>query len=190
SFTTEPRGRGTMGHLFSYIVTFDFCVWTAIHPNIIVDATDSQRIVYKAVLMVISILVPEVVILCAVGQRREALKLYESWKQQYPDQRYYLGMEGTIFVVMGGFVIDRFQPEGQGGEGAGPRDSSDYTATLTPAGFLEYMKAGKINHTTFDRRDIIDKGKSNTIAKLASSSQALWLFVQFLARWKANLPLT
>lgn len=191
SFTTEPRGRGTVGLLFSCIVTFAFCVWTAVHPNIIVDATERHRIFYKTVLMIISILVPEGVILCAYGQRREALRLHKAWQRKYPEQRDYLGMDGAFFVVMGGFVIDRVRNDSVNQHvRSRRRKQSYYTATLTPAGFLCYLESGQIDHRTFDKRDIVDKGKADTIAKLISSSQALWLFVQCLARWKARLPLT
>jgi len=131
--------------------------------------------------MIISILVPEGVILCAYGQRREALRLHKAWQRKYPEQQGYLGMDGAFFVVMGGFIIDRVP--------AGSVDQH-YTAILTPTGFLHFLESGHIGHRTFDRRDIVDKGNADAIAKLISSSQALWLFVQCLARWKAYLPLT
>jgi hypothetical protein len=34
SWTPEPRGRGTIGLLWSCFVTIFLCTWSAIHPNL------------------------------------------------------------------------------------------------------------------------------------------------------------
>jgi hypothetical protein len=209
SFTSEPRGRGTWGILFSCSATFGFCVWTAVHPNIIVDASPWYRFFYKAILMLVSIIVPEGVILCSFGQWKLARKLYTEWQKKFPDNKYYLGMDGAFFVVMGGFVVDRaLHANVAQDETAQDNSRSEktrlqklasarrrkqgeyYTATLTPAGFLYYLANDRIDHTKFKKQDIVDKGKASNIAKLLSSFQAFWLFVQCLGRWGAKLPLT
>ncbi|CCX33196.1 Similar to predicted protein [Aspergillus terreus NIH2624]; acc. no. XP_001210260 [Pyronema omphalodes CBS 100304] len=131
-WASEPRGRGTLGVLLSCTLTFIFCIWTVVHPNIIPDSCQKFRTLYKAVLMVISILNPEGLVILAYGQWRDAVRLNreveEYWRTQlqpkYPaiqtekksqvqltkeltkKCRDWLGMNGAFFVVMGGFTID------------------------------------------------------------------------------------
>lgn len=67
-----------------------------------------------------------------------------------------------------------------------------YWTILTPEGFIEYVKEGRITPASFDKRSMDDKGKANMIAKLFAFLQALWLIVQAFARWgdKRRLPLS
>ena len=207
SFTSEPRGRGTVGLIVSCSITFAFCVWTAVHPNVIVDATPLSRFVYKATMMLVSVVIPEGVMMCAIGQLREARRINQAWRRKFkdPKEKAYLGMDGAFFVVMGGFVIDR-------AESSGPRpkcrpggmlclcgdifqhefyvESLDYTATLTPTGFLNYLKEGRIKCKSFEKRDIVDKGKANLMSKLISGFQAIWLIVNCVGRLVGHLPLS
>jgi len=203
-FGREPHGRGTWGILFGCTITFGFCIWTAIHPDIIAKASNSQRIFSKAILMILAVFVPEGVIVCAFGQWREARELNSAWQKKYKETKPdYLGMDGAFFVVMGGFVIHG-KPEGaepdcqvttHPGSNSQPlhqynREYTDYTVTLTPKGFLKYMNQGLIEHTTFNKREIVDKGKASDIAKIVSSFQAVWLIIQCFTRWGSGLPVT
>ena len=205
SFTSEPRGRGTWDHLFSCSVTFGICVWTAIHPNVIVGASPWDRFYYKATLMVVSIIVPEWLILCAYGQWRKARELHKAWQEQFKadkESKNYLGMDGAFFVVMGGFVVDKAEcsnpsdishPMSEMMGWASKRKSSEtsyFTATLTPEGFLNHMKEGRITKKAFEKRAILDKGKASNIAKLLSGFQAAWLVAQCVGSWIAGLPLS
>lgn len=73
----EPRGRGTFGIIFCSPVTFLFCVWTAVNPNIITGASIWNRVCYKSIL-IISILVPEgssYVRLGSGGRRNDSIGL-------------------------------------------------------------------------------------------------------------------
>lgn len=191
----EPRGRGTFGIVFSCTATFAFCVWTAVHTNIIAGGSVWNRFLYKAVMMIVSVIVPEGIIMCAFGQWREARKLQKAWNKKHPpkptswfgwlkfwgDSDEPFGMDVAFFVVMGGFVIDKSDK---------PGSSEPFWATLTHAGFLKYLEEGYIDQTTFDRRSIIDKGKTSNIAKLLASVQAIWLLAQCLSRWISDLKLT
>ena len=207
SFTSEPRGRGTVGLIVSCSITFAFCVWTAVHPNIIVDATPRTRFVYKATMMLVSIVVPEGVIMCAIGQLREARRINKAWRERFkdPKDQGYLDMDGAFFVVMGGFVIDRAESDGPhsncslGGRLCICRaisrpdywvESTNYTATLTPAGFINYLEEGRINCKSFDKREIVDKGKANLMSKFISGFQAIWLIVVCISRLAGHLPLS
>ncbi|KAH8152301.1 uncharacterized protein LAJ45_03728 [Morchella importuna] len=124
-FRSEPRGRGTTGIILSCVATFLFCIWGTVHPNIIVGAKSYYRLFYKAVLMLVAIVVPEGLILSAFAQYRQAKDLHNLWLKQrrdeheeedepwytflkfWQDSKSTFGMEGAFFVVMGGFVVKR-----------------------------------------------------------------------------------
>lgn len=185
NFQSEPSGRGTVAILLSCTATYIFCVWTAVHPNIIPKSTPGCRLWYKFVLMVLAVLVPEGLLVCAFGQWREAKRLEQAWRQRAPEGfEGQLGMSGAFFVVMGGFLA-------RTAENSDGRDKSElHTAILTPAGFLWYLERGNIDPTSFDKSAITDKGKASNIAKLLACSQALWLTVQSLARFSSKMPIT
>ena len=42
------------------------------HPDIIVDATPLSQLIYKATWMLVSIIVPEGIVMCAISQRKHA----------------------------------------------------------------------------------------------------------------------
>lgn len=197
----EPRGRGTFGIILSCTVTFFFCIWTAVHPNIIAGGTRRNRVAYKAFLMFLSIILPEGLALCAFAQWREAKILLFEWrtKMGIPQRTWAeklkfwqtaeddgLGLDGAFFVVMGGFVVDlsttaAVVPDDE----LGPR-----WTTLTSKGFIKYLKEGYIHKDTFLHEAIADKGKSSSIAKSIAGVQALWFMAQCVSRWWVGLTVT
>lgn len=59
--------------------------------------------------MFVSILIPEGVLICAMGQYRDAKALRKAWRasDRIPDNsKHMLDMQVAFFVVMGGFVVD------------------------------------------------------------------------------------
>ncbi|KAI5809158.1 hypothetical protein BZA77DRAFT_329518 [Pyronema omphalodes] len=172
TFAAEPRGRGTIGILLSCTITFAFCIWTVVHPNVIADSTLWSRIVYKGILMVIAAINPEGVVISAYGQWRDARRLNKEIEEYFAKlpatdngdrsvkaakklrkkSREWLGMDGAFFVVMGGFVIDTSKCTSNENVAISamkkcfdvkPRKKdSKFTATLTPVGFLRYLQEG------------------------------------------------
>lgn len=198
----EPRGRGTFGIGMSSTVTFFFCIWTAIHPDIVAGASATDRVVYKTILMIISILVPEGPAVSAFGQWREANVLLAAWrlKMGYPkttwtarlqfwttDDNDGFGLEGAFFVVMGGFVVDLHPPNKTTAGVVPPRPQ---TTTLTSYGFLKYLDEGYIHRSTFLKESINDKSQSSAISKSLAGLQAMWFMVQCVSRWSVGLTLT
>ncbi|KAI5845890.1 hypothetical protein DFP73DRAFT_405531 [Morchella snyderi] len=104
----------------------------------------------------------------------------------------------AFFVLMGGFRVDVDNWEEEEGERRKePRKPKPlggeevyHRPILTPHGFVEYIKTGRITSETFNQRDVLDKGKGSHIAKIFAAIQAVWLILQSLARWAAGLPLT
>ncbi|KAI5817918.1 hypothetical protein BZA77DRAFT_365955 [Pyronema omphalodes] len=218
TFASEPRGRGTVGILLSCTFTFVFCIWTVVHPNIIADSTLWSRVFYKATMMIIAVINPEGLVISAYGQWQDArrlnkaiIKYFENIQSQgsnhncatmHKKRREWLGMDGAFFVVMGGFVIDTSECVSRENIASETmrklvdvRDRSEdsrFTATLTPAGFLQYLNQGyfDFDNPPFQRTQIADKGKASNIAKVLSASQAGWLLIQSAARWAAGLRLS
>ena len=156
SFTRKPRGRGTMGLIISRTATFWFCVWTAVHPDIIAGITGLSRLVYKANWMLFSIIVPEAIIMFAISQWKQVQRINKKWQQKFPNDRDYLGMDGAFFILMGSFMIDRptgsrlpencdtppyacWCPATRPSQFWIKSQHHSYTATLIPAGFHNYL---------------------------------------------------
>ncbi|KAI5812703.1 hypothetical protein BZA77DRAFT_358905 [Pyronema omphalodes] len=209
-FEPEPKGRGTIGILLSCSLTFLFCIWTAVHPNVLSDSNLWTRTIHKAVAMVIAAINPEGVVISAYGQWRDARLLQQAInnyfekldplpenstekvkKEKAREISEWLGMDGAFFVVMGGFILDVSKhkctenittPLIKKYSKVYPRKPSRFTATLTPPGFIKYLHEGYFDfqNPQFDRAQIADKGKKSTLAKALSASQAVWLLVHLL----------
>ncbi|KAH0605684.1 uncharacterized protein H6S33_004906 [Morchella sextelata] len=209
-FRSEPEGRGTMGIILSCVATFLFCIWGTVHPNIVVGAKSYYRLFYKAVLMLIAVVVPEGLILSAFAQYREAKELHNLWLEKYKDENepWYtflkfwedskstFGMEGAFFVVMGGFVVASSAVDGQGKDteqqatSAHMAQNKEYVI-LTSEGFKHYYRnLIDKDEMRCHRKAILDKGKASNMAKCLAGLQASWLIVQCFARWQAGLPVT
>lgn len=207
---SEPRGRGTLGIIVTCTGTFFFCVWTAVHVNIMPEVKTSYRVFYKLMYMVVALIVPEGIIMCAFGQWREANKVHQAWRLKHGTHTDTLGMDGAYFVVMGGFVVDvtkEYMYSTANRETTHPTDTVPSTETpapeaqdssgsrtvkktLTAEEFMRYMECDLIHGETFDKRAIVDKGKTSSIAKVLATFQILRLLAQCISRWKSNMPLT
>lgn len=115
-YAPEPRGRGTLGIIFTCMTTFFFCVWTTVHPDIVADTSTWCRLYYRSILMLIAALVPEGLMVCAFIQRREAGRLLHDLAKGPKVLQGPLGMDGAFFVVMGGFVVVQTE-SGENAEG-------------------------------------------------------------------------
>lgn len=154
------------------------------HPNIIPGVSSWYRFYYRLVLMGISIVIPEGILICAMGEFRDAKSVRKAWAddKHIPEHaKSKVDLQVAFFVVMGGFVVD---------EGKLPNETQKYRAILTPTGFRKYLSEGLIHEKTFDQKMIRDKCKASNLAKLLAAVQALWLVMQGGARWHSNLPLT
>ena len=186
-YMAEPKGRGTVGILWSCLTTFGLSVWTAMHPNITPNAPMSDRIRHKLFWAITAALFPELVLLRACSQWLEAKALQKYWCNEFGNVKPgsdedLIGVEGAYFVLMGGFIAPRV-------------GSENYTTTLTAEGFRWAIKKNKegfrlLDRTAFRKQDIIDKGKANNIAKLVVCVQAGWMLVQALGRVAAGLTVT
>lgn len=182
-FQPEPQGRGTVGILLSCILTFALCIWTTIHPNILPGM--EGKFTFKLMWTVVAIFVPEVVMLCALGERRQARRVRSCWKKtfapegdepkskQSEDNQF--GLACGFFVVMGGVTAT---------------DSDGNIFILTVDGFINHVESGNITQESLDIPAIMDKGNSSNFTKLITFLQAVWFLCQGSLRWYADLPVT
>lgn len=178
----EPRGRGTWSILLSCIFTIITCIWTAIHDDVVHNGTPRKRLGSRIAWMLLALLAPEIVIIRAFEQWKEARTLHKFWCDKSKVERWskedQFGMEGAFFVVMGGFT-------------AGPCDSSGYyPATVSVEDFKRLTEEGAISPLTINKKLIMDKGKADTIGKLLALLQAFSIVVQCAARKAEGLPVT
>jgi len=181
-YVPEPKGRGTVGILWSCLTTFLLSVWTAMHPNITPNATLSDRVLHKFFWAIITVLFPELILLRSCSQWMEAIELRRMWCEKFHvnpgEEGDLIGIEGAYFVLMGGFIAPR------------SHETAQYTTTLTSEGFKWGIQNDLLPQDVFRKQDIVDKGKANNIAKLIVCIQAGWMLVQVLGRLAARLPVT
>lgn len=108
-YAPQPSGRGTIELLTSCTMTIVLCIWTAIHPDIVIVRSSRYSTLYKVYWGLFAVIIPEFLVYCAVAQYRQARKLHKTWKKAWGDrpEKDWLGMPGAFFVVMGGYIITR-----------------------------------------------------------------------------------
>lgn len=78
------------------------------HPDIIPNPTFARTSAYKLTLMLMSVYMPESLIIPAWAQHREASVIRRQWCKKFgllEGDKYDIGMEGAFLVVMGGIGV-------------------------------------------------------------------------------------
>lgn len=93
-----------------------------------------------------------------------------------------IGRESAYFSVMGGYTFCPLKEE----------HNPDHEFTLTPEALAFLLREGFITTASLAklRKVVVDKGKSDMIAKLLVCVQGLWMAVNCVTRKIAGLPLT
>lgn len=184
SFVPEPRRRGTVGILTGCITSLCACIWTGVHVDIIPNASPIERQLYKTAWAFVAFIAPEFLVVFAFTQRREAKRLLQEWKllqknltlrKSEEEGPVEMDMQLAYFIFMGGYVVRR---------------SDGSIHTLTPKGFIFYAEAGHIASKHLDSNIVADKSNADTIGKILSCSQVLWIAIQSVARRASQLPVT
>jgi hypothetical protein len=82
-WTPEPRGRGTIGLLWSCFATIFLCTWNAIHPNLPALNESKFRVVGRRIgYVIICLLAPEFVALLALENLADAIYIRKEAKAQ------------------------------------------------------------------------------------------------------------
>ncbi|KAH8705337.1 hypothetical protein BGW36DRAFT_310877, partial [Talaromyces proteolyticus] len=220
-YVPEPDRRGTLKLFWNCFSTFILCVWTAVHPDVLPVKGHRSINFYKFFMMTWAVVIPELVVCMAVEQLRRAMKIRDLWEQSFEhenEKKYWLGLTGAFFVVMGGYVVEtesynhhvnkahpilpsrsfsrhlrRSKPIAE------QFDYAPLVTTVGPLGFERLLESGKIQRLIregtlqkhhFDHTVIGDKGNANTISKLLVTVQIFWMIIQSIGRKISGLPVT
>ncbi|KAL8887557.1 MAG: hypothetical protein Q9215_004899, partial [Flavoplaca cf. flavocitrina] len=210
-FVPEPDGRGTWSLLYSCIFTLALCVWTAFHPNVKTpEASTTGKYIVKIKWVVFSIFAPEIGVLTAFKQYRQAKVLAAElsglevdWMKQktgnaevstIDDASSHLDhLEESVkdevlttqpFSQTYGFYI---LMGGLTVNVSHLHDQSD-RVLITPSGLIHLAKKGYFFHVS--DADIEDKSKANMLAKGLVLLQITWTILQCLSRKATGLPLS
>lgn len=166
----QTKSRGTLSILISCITTIFLCSWSVLCLNI--PETGRTRwgfLKYKLRWQLFAIFFPEVVTSMAAEQWESANQsVQEFTRLGYPQWT----MRHGFFADMGGFLLQSpgFPPF--------PVDS-EQLAYLVEKKYLLYPD--------IDERAIADRNKADGFARLVTSVQITWFFIQCLVRWQQHL---
>lgn len=182
SWVAEPKGRGTLSILRICVSTLFLCVWNAMHLNIRINISGVRRGFYKIKLVLLAMFFPEVMLLAALIDHREARRFLAEWRKRNHispvSSEYLLDMEGSFFVFMGGFSVGKVE------------DYSQFSNILTPNGLLFLFENGLISPEVFRKRSIADKNKADVFVKLLVFLQITWMGIQCLMRAIGHVSVT
>lgn len=172
-WVAQPNGRGTLSILLSCITTMFLCSWSVLCLNI--PEPEGRRwgfVKYKLRWQLFAIFFPEVVTSMAAEQWESANQSVQEFRRLgYP----HWTMRHAFFADMGGFVLH------SPGFPLFPVDS-EQLAYLVKKKYLQYP--------AIDKETIGDRNKADGFARLVTSVQITWFFIQCLVRWQQQLPLS
>jgi hypothetical protein len=121
-YVAEPKRRGTLSLFWSCAVTYGLCIWTAVHKDIVPFASVKHRLYYKMLWVLCALVLPEFLLIIALSQLLQAVRIRNHWCRRFPDT---MGLQGGFFLLMGGYTIKR----------AVSTEKPEMLITLTQTGF-------------------------------------------------------
>lgn len=215
SYVAGPDGRGTVSLIFSCVITLALCVWTAIHLNVPPkkSRTKWRRFLLKLRWAALALFAPEVVVWRAYVQwtaarelckERNAITETEKLESVTDDVNANSSNEPTPQVGTFAHAVDSGTVRGarekagwplelgyfaiMGGFEVKPNEFFKELCTLTPQGVMLMLKLGLLPDV--DKNKIKDKSKADSLAKGVVCIQAVWMFIQTIARKASGLPIT
>lgn len=178
-YVPQPTERGTIGILWSCILTLTICLWTSLHLNIPSPTDTSMHILRRKLRwMFIGAIAPESLAIMALNQRiiiqrcidtinslPESSSLREKWT-----------LTDGFYLHMGGLVL-----------------SHPSYPNKTPIHFPQLIFLIEHHYITLPNsasQEIMDKSKADAVVKGLVCLQACWLLLQCIARAIQHLPLT
>lgn len=168
-FVPEPdSGRGTVGILWNCFFTIFLCTWSAIHLDVPKHADKLYLLRNKMGWLCLGVVAPEVIALRAIVEwlrTREVLRNMRKggWENATMLEAWYLSMGGIRIRTSHGDIL---------------RIRNIVKAVPELPGQFP------------SRQQIIDKSKSDFLAKFLTCLQMLWFFVQSIARLSQGLSIS
>ena len=173
-WVSQPNGRGTFDIIWSSLITIFLCTWTSLHLNVpSLQERYWQRWIRKCRWMVQAVMAPEFVVAFATGQKVEARRSVDMWRNAG-----YQGwtMRHGFYANMGGYILQ-------------PRNSQPFPVNAKQ---LKYLVCnGYITNWPFSTgKEIWDKSKQNRFQKALTLLQTGWFVLQCLGRAVQHLPMS
>jgi len=170
---TPSNSRTIWNIIWSRFLTVFACAWIAVHPNIPAPE-DSQWKIFRRRMMIMAyvLLAPEMVIIWAARQHRDAKFLAEEFQIK--------GRPGwtkshAFFLIMGGFTLHaRGKP----------------LRVLEWKGLEALARAGRVDWPDITEEEIKDRSKGDYLSKGIVVLQTTWFIVQIIARAASRLTIT
>ncbi|KAH0537651.1 hypothetical protein FGG08_005564 [Glutinoglossum americanum] len=169
----QPQGRGTFSILWSGITTIFLCSWTVLCLNIPEPGMGRWGFLgYKLRWQLFAIIFPEVIAGMAAEQWASANQSVQKFRKLgYPQWT----MRHAFFADMGGFMLE----------------SPDVPPFPVDGEQLAYLIERKyLQYPIVHEETIWDRNKADGFARLVTSVQITWFFIQCLARWAQGLSLS
>ena len=173
-WVSQPNGRGTFDIILSSLVTIFLCTWTSLHLNVpSLQERYWQRWIRKFRWMVQAIMAPEFIVGFATGQKVEARRSVEMWRNA--------GYEGWtmrhgFYANMGGFILQ-------------PRNSQPFPVNAKQLKYL--VTRGYITSWPLvTEKEVWDKSKQDRFQKTLTLLQTGWFVLQCLGRAIQHLPMS
>ena len=169
----QPKGRGTLNILWSCSITIFLCSWSVLCLNIPEPGRGRWGFLrYKLRWQLFAIFFPEVVTGMAAEQWESANQSVQTFKELgYPQWT----MRHAFFADMGGFMIQ----------------SPDFPPFPVDSEQLAYLVKKKyLQYPAIDEETIGDRNKADRFARLVTSVQIAWFFIQSVMRWQQQLALS
>ncbi|KAF2433386.1 hypothetical protein EJ08DRAFT_584063 [Tothia fuscella] len=170
-FVSEPNcGRGTIGIIWSCLLTIFLCTYTATHLDVSIRESSSgrKRLYQKAITVGVGIMAPETIAWRALQEFRVARLLKNRLSSA--------GWTGTTltqayFLYMGGIVLS---------------DSAGTTKNIVGDRLLDEVLRSKQCRNFREQfpptSEIMDKSKSDFLGKCVTLVQILWFSAQVIMR--------
>ena len=164
-WVSSPNGRGTFDIIWGSLLTIFLCTWTSLHLNIpSLHERYLHRWLRKFRWMVQAIMAPEFIVGFATGQKVEAKRSVEQWKNSGYDK---WTVRHGFYANMGGFVLQ-------------PRDSQPFPVNSKQLHFL--VTRGYTPFPSITQKEIWDKSKQDRFQKALTLIQTGWFVLQCLGR--------
>ncbi|KAL8662253.1 MAG: hypothetical protein Q9202_004858 [Teloschistes flavicans] len=176
-WVSQPNGRGTFDILWSCLFTIFLCTWVSLHLN--VPATHENywhQFFRKMRWMLQAIMAPEFVLAFATGQKVEARRSVELFKDlDRPAQCPKWTIRHGFYANMGGFVLQ-------------PRESAAFPVNSKQLHWL--IQRRYLDYPTTTADEVWDKSKADGFQKSLTCLQTAWFIIQILGRAIQHIPIT
>lgn len=172
-WVSQPDFRGTFDILWVSLVTIFISTYSMLYLNVPAPKdTFLRRFVRRLLWMFLGILGPEFPLTYAAGQWSRAKHSVKAFRDAGYDDWH---MRQAFFADMGGFVFHT-------------RDGTPFPLNSTQLHWLVTNKF--VEYPRLNRREIEDKSKQDTFAKVITAFQVGYLMIQCLARAIQGLAIT